>query len=360
MLTAHRLSREVGGDIVLFASPMGNSSGITVADDIGHVQRLHATGSRPTTSWGLEGATTVFPSAIWTTFILSICTYLYLLRRRLKTPHPEARPSPLPPLEELRQTEYESIDMLKAVPKASGANYVILGGSGTAGSTIVRLLLLREDTNIRIVDLFPPPADILQGGVVEYVRADVGRADQVSEALKRPFRDGRPVDVVHNTSALIRFWDRVSYSYHVTADVNAKGPQNVVDALRSLEGDDDDDDSAPPRLLVHTSSACVMMHHPYFMRLGFGRRVPRYSDDSEPHPPHTLVDYNYAETKRRGEAIVRAADGGKGGKLRTGVLRAGMYVILNNQRLSHFQVISDGSHATGVSSDRATCTLPTV
>jgi hypothetical protein len=306
--------------------------------------------------------------AVFTALGLVVFTYLYLLNKRLKTPHPDARPLPMPSLEELEKTEYGSIDMLKAVPKATDVNYVVLGGSGTTGSTLARLLLMRNDTNVRVVDIFPPPADIALD--VEYVRADIGNAAQIYEALSKPFRDGRPVDVVHNTSALIRFWDRVSYSYHMTSYVNVDGPRNVVDALRKINSNEvkgkrksaGGEGAAQLRpsekLFVHTSSSAILVDHPYFMRLGFGRRSPRYSDDSEPHPPHTLASHNYADTKRRGDAIVRAAHGKDG--VKTSVLRAGMSVQFPEASL--FIFLSPTSYAcpqlfflqTGGSLDRGT------
>jgi nucleoside-diphosphate-sugar epimerase len=305
----------------LFAKPIQNVSPATVVVDHMDQIRPDVMASR---SWNIQNVAAL-PSATWTALFLAICTYFYFLDQRLRNPSPKTRASsPLPPLEELKRTEYESIDMLKAVPKASGDNYIVIGGSGIVGSALVRLLLLRKDTNIRIVDISPPPPDLVQGGGVEYVRTDISRADHVNEAIKRPFRNGRSVDVVHNTSAMIRFWERASYSYHVTEKVNVHGPQNIVDALLSIEVDKGDSE---PLLLVQTSSSIVLAASPKYMRLGFCPRLTEYRDDAKPHPPHVLVKHHYAVTKRHGEAIVRAADG-KDGKLRTGIIRPGMYVSL--------------------------------
>jgi hypothetical protein len=58
------------------------------------------------------------------------CPFLFLLSKRLRGTHPAAQPQSALSDEELAKVSYDDIDMLKVIPRASLANYAVIGGSG--------------------------------------------------------------------------------------------------------------------------------------------------------------------------------------------------------------------------------------
>jgi nucleoside-diphosphate-sugar epimerase len=190
----------------------------------------------------------------------------------------------------------------------------------------VRLLLLRGERNIRILDITPPSdPPYTSDPAVSYIRTDMTNIQSVRAGLTAPFPStGRPPRVIFHTAAIIRFWERVSYAWPISYAVNVRGTQNVVSVAAN--------DLPSGTLLVYTSTADVNTPTPHYMRLGLDfSRKPRDTvvvteDDDRDSGNFELPECNYTKSKAMAECAVFEANGKNG--LRTGILRPGWYVIL--------------------------------
>ncbi|KAI0057813.1 NAD(P)-binding protein [Artomyces pyxidatus] len=245
------------------------------------------------------------------------------LSNRLHGPHPltEAKVSSFT-AEELDSVSYADVDMLNAIPREpTHAGYAVVGGSGFVGSYIVRLLILRGETNIRILDLVPPPPDLAEHPSVTYTWMDVTSPASVSAFLSAPFLStGAPPSVIFHTAAIIRFWERASYAWETTARVNVAGTRNVVDAAKALP---------TGTVLVYTSTSDIVIPRPRFMQLGKDYASPPWnttviSDADAPLVPDAVSTGCYARSKVQAEQLVLAANGVDG--LRTGSVRPGQTI----------------------------------
>lgn len=207
-------------------------------------------------------------------------------------------------------------------------------------SHIVHLLLLRNEPNIRILDLHPPtdPA-IASHPSVSFIKTDITRLSSVRKGLLTPFTDGNKVEqlpsVIFHTAAIVRFWERASYAYPLSADVNVRGTYNVVtitSELASLNSSRSNTANTPETILVYTSTADLSIPRPRFLKL---------DKDFEEWPRHTVVVSDedrewtegevkqhgssscHARSKREAEKFVKGANGPEGSMLRTGILRPG-------------------------------------
>ncbi|KAF8895442.1 hypothetical protein BD779DRAFT_1499586 [Infundibulicybe gibba] len=182
---------------------------------------------------------------------ISIIIYLHHLSSRLSNPHPDAQPC-LPFTEQqLSDVSYEGIDMLKAIPpKATHSGYAIIGGSGFLGT---------GETNIRVLDLEPPPPEFDSNPALSFIKTDITALPSVRYALTRPFETtGNPPNVIYHTAALIRFWDRLSYCWNTSYNVNVRGTQNILTVAKELPGVS----------LIYTSTADVAVPRPKFFDWG--------------------------------------------------------------------------------------------
>jgi len=255
------------------------------------------------------------------TFLVIAIPYLYLLNRRLVGPDPRYRARPAPSKQELESADYSKIDMLKAIPKATGKNYTITGGNGMVGSSIAHLLLLRGDKNIRILDLAPvhkEDEEAFREAGVEVMKVNITNKEETVAAITKPFANGRPTEVVFHVAAAIRFWERLSVNYHLSYSVNVTGAENVIEGCNR----------AKASVLVATSSGVVSMPGSKMARLflglgGWPERV--VVKDNAPDFPEVSLDSNYCKTKKLGEKAVRAAHGKNG--LRTAAIRASQAVV---------------------------------
>lgn len=72
---------------------------------------------------------------------------------------------------------------------------------------IVRLLLLRGETSVRILDARPPPNDILSNPAIEFVEMNMASLTSTQAALAKVFeKTGKAAEVVYHVAATIRFW----------------------------------------------------------------------------------------------------------------------------------------------------------
>ncbi|KAI0269892.1 hypothetical protein BC834DRAFT_819506, partial [Gloeopeniophorella convolvens] len=245
------------------------------------------------------------------------------LSQRLRGPHPLTQRT-LSAFDEgdLDTVSYADIDMLNAIPREpTHAGYVVTGGSGFIGSHIVRLLLLRGETNVRILDLAPPPADLAAHPSVTYTKTDITSPGAVRTALLAPFPSGTVPSVIFHTAAAVRFWERAAYALPASRRVNVDGTAAVLAGAGALP---------PGAIFVHTSSAALALPRPRFMQLERDLHVPpwnktTFADADAPLAAPALATTCYVRTKLEAERLVLAANAADG--LRTGALRPGVAVV---------------------------------
>ncbi|KAJ7693988.1 hypothetical protein B0H16DRAFT_1651322 [Mycena metata] len=223
--------------------------------------------------------------------------------------------------EELDKVSYKEIDMAKVLPPATHEGYAVIGGSGFLGTYIVRLLIMRGETNIRIVDLNPPTSKDLDHPSVSFVKTDITSVQSVRDALSVPFPNiGIAPTVIFHTAAIIRFWDRMSYCWDATYRVNVTGTQNILTVAKEL----------PSAMVIYTSSAETVTGSPKFLRIDWDR-YPVSIRDEDPTPTYPLKQACYPRSKRMAEQLVIRAARTDG--LKTGILRPGHTIIGPNNRL---------------------------
>ena len=189
-------------------------------------------------------------------------------------------------------------------------------------SYIVRLLLLRGETNVRVLDIVPPQDDILVSyPVVSYTKVDITSPSSVQAALVAPFPSGALPSVIFHTAATIRFWERAEYTFGASHRVNVLGTAAVLEAAKKLQ---------QGAIVVYTSSVGVVAPAPRFMQLGKDYHLPpwddfRISDDDAPLSEPAKSTGCYARSKLMAEQLVLEANSADG--LRTGSLRPGLYVF---------------------------------
>ncbi|ELU43578.1 vacuolar amino acid permease [Rhizoctonia solani AG-1 IA] len=262
---------------------------------------------------------------------ITLFVYILALRKRLITPNPAvydyiAKNSSD---EELSQVTIPTPDdMAKAMKAAGGATgkaYIVVGGAGNVGQCLVRTLLGRGETLVRIIDVAPPkisgdPNAPHHISHAEFIKADVTDYKSIQEAISRPFGDtGRTTEVIFHTVAVIRNYERLPYLKHLSHRVNVEGTKNVLKAAQEL---------GTVKSFVYTSSIAILVPPAWYMRLGYENGLaPRKGvvfGDTNPEDVTCANNY-YLHTKREADIFVRAADGVKG--VRTGVLRPGMCVL---------------------------------
>ncbi|KAB5595003.1 3-beta hydroxysteroid dehydrogenase [Ceratobasidium theobromae] len=266
----------------------------------------------------------------WAIAGVVLLVYLYALSKRLDTPNPAVYIHAAEPCSDKELSEAtvltpeDMIEAMKAVGAATGKAYVVVGGSGLAAQHIVRTLLGRGETLVRIVDVVPPP---LYGNPsaphhisrAEFVRGDVTDYNSIKDAISRPFGNtGRTAEVVFHTVAVIRNYERLPYVKHLSYQVNSEGTKNVLKASQEL---------GSVRSFVFTSSAANFAPPAMYMRLGYENGLgPRtgvvIGDDAREDTP--WATNHYLGSKREADALVRNADGIRG--IRTGVIRPGMTI----------------------------------
>ncbi|CAE6424672.1 unnamed protein product [Rhizoctonia solani] len=221
-------------------------------------------------------------------------------------------------------TPHDMAEAMKAHGSATGKAYIVIGGSGLVGQYIVRTLLARGETLVRIIDVTEPKvsADSDVGAVdslprAEFVRADVTDYQSIANAMSRPFGNtGRTAEVVIHTVATIRNFERLAYVKHLSYQVNVHGTRNIIKVSQEL---------GTVAALVYTSGTAVLVRPAKYLWLGlFGTRPGALVGNDTPEDIPRLTNH-YISTKIEGEKLVRAVNGVKG--IRTGILRPGMVIM---------------------------------
>jgi nucleoside-diphosphate-sugar epimerase len=207
-------------------------------------------------------------------------------------------------------------------------------------SYLVKILLLRGETSIRILDVALPNAELLENKAVSFIQTDITSRSSVEAGLLAPFASTcKPPSVIFHCAANIRFWERASYTYQESYRVNVQGTQNVVDVARMLP---------EPALLIYTSSSDVVLPRPHFMKLGkdYGQQPYNtviFSDADPPLGENEASSSCYARSKIEAEQLVLEANEPH---LRTASLRPGQYVRPSDSlHLTAYRALSELSQA---------------
>ncbi|EGN97982.1 hypothetical protein SERLA73DRAFT_74243 [Serpula lacrymans var. lacrymans S7.3] len=261
------------------------------------------------------------PSFFSYLLILLSSLYIWSLNKRLKGP---ALKAPLLTPEQLDKVSYDEIDLTKTVPPATQKGYAVVGGSGFLGTYLVRLLLSRGETNIRVLDLRPPPPEIISNRSVSYVRTDITSAVSVRNALLQPFEStGSPPSVIYHMAVIIRFWERNSFSWPISYGINVVGTKNIIAAAKQISG----------ATLIYTSTADAVLHSAKSCHVGLDASSSSIvvNDNAIPLSSWGCRESNYARSKIISERLIVEANGQKG--LKTGIIRPGYTITGPNDRL---------------------------
>jgi nucleoside-diphosphate-sugar epimerase len=179
----------------------------------------------------------------------------------------------------------------------------------------VQLLLLRGESSILILDVYPPQISVASHPSVTFIQTDITSPQSLREAFASP--DHPPINVIYFTAAIIRFWERLAYSWHISYNINVRGAENVLNVVK---------DMAKDSVLVYTSSAETAIPRNSFFRLGWDLKMAPWntvtvSDYDAPMTPSQASEGCYARSKAMAEGLIASAHGQSG--LKTGIIRPG-------------------------------------
>ncbi|PKS10524.1 hypothetical protein jhhlp_002277 [Lomentospora prolificans] len=239
-------------------------------------------------------------------------------------------------IETYRRIEENPIDWTPHLPPKLDRRYIIVGGSGLVGSTLVLQLLARGQppSSLRIVDFRAPIHPELLSGLgaqVDVALADITSPEATSAAYLKPWPDSvsnLPLTVFH-IAATISPSERHPLVYDRCARVNVNGTANSLAAARKAGAD----------VFIATSSSSVGQLPIDFFFPPWESEPRRYTqiitedDFSKPVRSPDQFFGNYAHTKAVAERLVcdanefppgaEGADLTKPGGFRTGIIRPG-------------------------------------
>lgn len=162
-----------------------------------------------------------------------------------------------------------------ATSAATQEVHFVIGGSGFLGSSIVRLLKARGESNVVVFDKLSPRYPIEK---VDYQTGDLTSADSLSSALRRAIEqsNGKDVVIYHTASPIADGLDKNIYE-----NVNVKGTKNILEVAKK-EG---------VRAVIFTSSAGVV----------FDGRDLIHVDERMPYPQPAMDPYNDTKVSTRWE-----------------------------------------------------------
>ncbi|KAI0889605.1 NAD(P)-binding protein [Annulohypoxylon maeteangense] len=223
--------------------------------------------------------------------------------------------------ETYKRIEANPINWAKHLPPKLDRRYIVTGGSGGVGGTIVLHLLARGQSpeSIRIVDFRKPERPDMTFGpasLVDFAQTDISSAEATFAAFSKPWPASvkdLPLTVFH-TAAIIVPSERSMISYERVKRVNIDGVRHVLSAS----------EKAGASVFVSTSSASVAYKPVQYWGNPF-RQYPKhfwqYIDDSDfdlPLRPHAEFFGNYAHAKGVSERLISEANKDS---FRTGIIR---------------------------------------
>ncbi|OTA97477.1 hypothetical protein M434DRAFT_391938 [Hypoxylon sp. CO27-5] len=242
--------------------------------------------------------------------------------------------------QEIRDTykriKAKPIDWTSHLPPKLDRRYIVTGGSGGVGGTMVLQLLARGQPpeSIRIIDFRKPEwSDMATGPAarVDFAQADIASPSATAAAFNKPWPASvanLPLTVFH-TAAIIVTSERSPRTYERVKRVNIDGVRNVLDASKQ----------AGAGAFVSTSSASVAYRPVQYWGKNPFRRWPKNywqviddSDFDRPLRPHAEFFGNYAHAKAVGERLISEANGPG---FRTGIVRPanGIYGSSNGDQV---------------------------
>jgi nucleoside-diphosphate-sugar epimerase len=199
-------------------------------------------------------------AAIGGTVITSFVLWLWLIDRAYKrgtskaidlSPHRWTDDEINKTVEKL---ESQRLDWTPHLPPKQGRRYIVVGGSGLVGGTIILQLLARGQSpkSIRNVDFRGPVReDLLEGSAakVEWVHADITKEQSIKDAFTKGWDKSvkdLPITVFH-TASLINAYYRKSIFWDKLTPVNITGTENVIEASKFAGAD----------ILIYTSTGAI-------------------------------------------------------------------------------------------------------
>ncbi|KAL4946861.1 hypothetical protein BDV06DRAFT_218012 [Aspergillus oleicola] len=216
-----------------------------------------------------------------------------------------------------KKAVHDPIDVTKGLPPKQGRRYIVVGGSGLLGNSIIEHLLARGENPaaIRALDLQSPRSDILDQGVA-FVKTNITDESGVQNAFSQAWPESIadfPLTVFHN-AAVIRPAERHKIFLPFCRKVNVGGTANVLNAAKR----------AGASCFISTSSGSVCMRRPDFWVAPWTKTpkniVQVLSDATEPPKENDQFFGCYAISKFEAETVVREADDLKS-NFRTGCIR---------------------------------------
>ncbi|KAI1409045.1 NAD(P)-binding protein [Hypoxylon sp. FL1857] len=227
------------------------------------------------------------------------------------------------------------IDWRKHLPPKLDRRYIITGGSGGVGGTIVLQLLARGQPpeSIRIVDFRKPERSDMATGpaaLVDFAQADITSPSATAAAFNKPWPASvanLPLTIFH-TAAIIVTSERSMRTYERVKRVNIDGVRNVLSASQQ----------AGASVFVSTSSASVAYKPVQYWGNPFRRWPKNYwqaiddADFERPLRPHAQFFGNYAHAKAVAERLISEANAPG---FRTGIVRPanGIYGSSNGDQV---------------------------
>jgi len=207
-------------------------------------------------------------------------------------------------------SEKKFLELTKEKCTKTGDQYLIIG-VGFVGRRLVKRLLDRGETRIRLFDIVP--GNPFSGDDrVEYFRGDVTKYEDVKRACQG-------VDTCYSTFAIIRFMDRLEHQAALSYRINIGGSENVIRACR---------ESNVKRLIVTSSSHATTDEHsqPRLLR-----------DENAPYVNRETAHNHYGWTKAAADTLCLNANGAPkadGSPLRVAIIRPCSGVFGGDDRIS--------------------------
>jgi nucleoside-diphosphate-sugar epimerase len=262
-----------------------------------------------------------------TGFLFLLAVYLWHVNRGISGSPPEAlkltnkRWTPDEVRAAYEKTRVSPTNVSQHLPPKLGRRYIVVGGSGLVGGSIVQHLLMRgEDPEaIRVLDLREPTQSIIRESKVHFIKTDVASSDSVSKSFNAPWPSSHLANLaltVFHTVAYINPSERKKDFMSVYQAVNINGTRYVLQAAKD----------AGATCLVATASGSIGMKPPSFFISPF----TRWPSDifqilSKPDPFDATLSISaygscYAYSKAVAESYVLGANSSS---LKTGCIRPG-------------------------------------
>jgi nucleoside-diphosphate-sugar epimerase len=226
------------------------------------------------------------------------------------------------------------VDIRPHLPPKQNRRYVVVGGSGLVGGSIVLQLLARGQSpeSIHIVDLRRPRRhDLLTapGSLVPFVEADVTSNESVRRAFNAPWPSAvsrLPLTVFH-TAAIIIPEDRAQVLQNRSSLVNHIGTAHVLSAAQA----------AGANIFISTSTGAIAIR-PFSVWFAPWKKYPDSYVQVYPNPdedrtirPRNEYAGNYAVSKAEAEVLVLRANSPT---FRTGCIRPACGVYGNESDMT--------------------------